>query len=99
MIQAPSDINTLKLFESISCLIGVAILSWIIVWMSRTIHKMSGESCGVVDAAAQENQAICAFISLAFLTVGREGSETMIIQSGLTKGAMPAKVMIGVALG
>lgn len=97
--KIPSDKNALRIFEGVSCLIAAVVLSWVIVWMSRNAHKMSGEIREAVDTATQDRRANWALFSLAFLTVGREGFETIIILPGMAKGATSVEVILGVALG
>lgn len=95
----PSDKNALRIFEGVSCLIAALVLSWVIVWMSRHSHKISGEIREAVDAATDDSRATWALFSLAFLTVGREGFETIIILPGMAKGASALEVVSGVVLG
>ena len=95
----PSDKNTLRIFEGVSCLVAALVLTWIIVWMSRNAHKLSSEIKNAVDEASNERKATWGLFSLAFLTVGREGFETIIILPGMAKGATSFDIGLGIALG
>ena len=95
----PSDKNALRLFEGVSCLIAAVVLSWMIIWMSRQGKHMSGEIRQAIDSAVSERRATQALFGLAFLTVGREGFETIIILPGMSKGTTSFELVAGVLLG
>lgn len=95
----PSDKNALRTFEGVSCLIAALVLTWMIIWMSRNAHKLGSDIREAVDAASNDRKATWGLFSLAFLTVGREGFETIIILPGMAKGATSSELFLGVLAG
>lgn len=95
----PSDKNALRIFEGVSCLTAAIVLTWVIVWMSRNSHKLSSEIKNAIDEVGNDKKATWGLFSLAFLTVGREGFETIIILPGMAKAASSSDLILGVVLG
>jgi high-affinity iron transporter len=95
----PSDKNALRIFEGLSCLTAAIVLTWMIVWMSKNAFKLGGEIRNAVDSASDDRKANWALFSLAFLTVGREGFETIIILPGMAKGASTIDIILGATMG
>ena len=95
----PSEKNALRIFEGVSCLTAAFVLTWMIVWMSRNSRKMSSEIKNAIDEVDNDKKATWGLFSLAFLTVGREGFETIIILPGMAKSASNYDLILGCILG
>ncbi len=94
------------------CAVAIAMLSWMLIWMTRQARSLKGEIQGSVDQmlgqASTGNAAGWGIFSLIFIAVLREGFETVIfilanLQRGTaaTVGAMAGLVgatAIGIAL-
>lgn len=94
----PSEKNALRTFEGVACLLAAGVLTWVIVWMHRNARHIGKELRAAVDSAVEKKQAWALF-GLVFVTVGREGLETILILPGLSKGATALEVIGGVGLG
>ncbi len=96
--SVPAEKNALRIFEGVSCLLAAGVLTWVIVWMHRHARTIGSEIRAAVDAAVEKKQAL-SLLGLVFVTVGREGLETILILPGMSKGASTPEVFGGVALG
>jgi len=94
----PAEKNALRTFEGVACLLAAVVLTWVIVWMHRNARNIGSEIRAAVDNAIEKKQA-WALLGLVFVTVGREGLETILILPGLAKGASTGAVAGGIALG
>jgi len=94
----PSEKNALRTFEGVACLVAALVLTWVIVWMHKNAKNIGNELRAAVDSAVEKKQA-WALMGLVFLTVGREGLETILILPGMAKGASTGAVIGGIALG
>jgi high-affinity iron transporter len=66
-----------QLFEVGLGVIAIAMLSWMLIWMTKQARSLKAEIEGSVRSAlAQDNQAGKAIFSLIFIAVFREGLET-----------------------
>jgi high-affinity iron transporter len=90
--------NTLRIFEGVACLLAAVILTFVIVWMHKNARHMGSQLRVAVDAAVEKKQA-WALAGLVFVTVGREGLETILILPGLAKESSSGDVVLGAALG
>lgn len=98
--------------KTVLCAVAIAMLSWMLIWMTRQARSLKGEIQGSVDQmlgqGATGNSAGWGIFSLIFIAVLREGFETVIfilanLQRGTaaTAGAIAGLVgatAIGVAL-
>jgi len=96
--SVPAEKNALRIFEGVACLLAAVVLSWVIVWMQRNSRHIGREIRAAVDSAIERKQAWALF-GLVFVTVGREGLETVLILPGLAKGATSFEVAGGIGLG
>jgi high-affinity iron transporter len=96
--SVPAEKNALRIFEGVACLLAAVVLSWVIVWMQRNARNLGQRIRDAVDSAMERRQAWTLF-GLVFVTVGREGLETVLILPGLAKGASGLEVGGGIALG
>ena len=99
--------RALKLFEGIACLSAAVILTAVIVWMHRNARNLGKELRAAVDTAVESSsnsKHSWALFGLIFVTVGREGLETILILPGmrssaeLSSGEMTAGIVSGLAL-
>jgi high-affinity iron transporter len=96
--------------KSIFCLSAIAMLSWMLIWMTQQARSLKREIEGSITATLQENDRAAAWgvFTLIFIAVLREGFETVLFifanlqQSYLaTLGAiagLAGAALIGVAL-
>jgi high-affinity iron transporter len=69
--------NTERVLEGVLCLLAAAMLSWMIVWMHRHARSIGRELREQVDEAVA-GRTRWALGLLAFVSVGREGLETVL---------------------
>jgi len=62
------------IFTGIMSLLTTGFLTWMILWMRKTSHKIKGELHGKLDSVV--DMGSFALVLLAFVAVGREGVET-----------------------
>ncbi|MBW4612874.1 MAG: FTR1 family iron permease [Desmonostoc vinosum HA7617-LM4] len=68
-----------QLFEVGLGIIAIAMLSWMLIWMTRQARFLQAEITGSVKSAlGQDNRAAWAIFSLVFIAVFREGLETAV---------------------
>lgn len=98
--------------KTVLCAVAIAMLSWMLIWMTRQARSLKGEIQGSVDQmlgeASTDNAAGWGIFSLIFIAVLREGFETVVfilanLQRGTaaTAGAIAGLVgatAIGIAL-
>ncbi|MEO1146125.1 MAG: FTR1 family protein [Cyanobacteria bacterium J06638_22] len=65
-------------FEGVFGVMAIALLSWMLVWMSRQARAMKGEVEGAVTSALQQENAAIGVFSLIAIAVLREGFETVL---------------------
>jgi high-affinity iron transporter len=98
-----------QLFEVGLGVIAIAMLSWMLIWMTRQARFLKAEIEGSVKSALdQDNRAAWSIFSLIFIAVFREGLETALFivakfQEGLTPvlgaiGGLTTAVLIGMLL-
>jgi len=86
-----------ELFDAITSVIAVALVTWMIFWMRRTARKLSGELRGRLDDAV--GLGIGAVVGIAFLAVVREGLETTLLFFASAQGATTASPLLGLVAG
>src|SRR3954454_18680437 len=86
-----------ELFDAITSVVAVALVTWMIFWMRRTARKLSGELRGRLDGAV--GLGLGAVVGIAFLAVVREGLETTLLFFASAQGATTAWPLAGLAAG
>jgi high-affinity iron transporter len=86
-----------ELFDAITSVIAVGLVTWMIFWMRRTARKLSGELRGKLDGAI--GLGLAAVVGIAFLAVVREGLETTLLFFASAQGATTAWPLVGLAGG
>jgi high-affinity iron transporter len=86
-----------ELFDAITSVVAVALVTWMIFWMRRTARKLSGELRGRLDGAIAMSTA--AVVGIAFLAVVREGLETTLLFFASAQAATTAWPLVGLAGG
>jgi high-affinity iron transporter len=86
-----------ELFDAITSVIAVGLVTWMIVGMRRTARRLSGELRGRLDGAI--GLGLTAVVGIAFLAVVREGLETTLLFFASAQGATTAWPLVGLAAG
>jgi high-affinity iron transporter len=86
-----------ELFDAITSVVAVCLVTWMIFWMRRTARTLSGELRGKLDGAI--GMGLPAVVGIAFLAVVREGLETTLLFFASAQGATTAWPLIGLAGG
>src|SRR3954470_22353353 len=86
-----------ELFDAITSVVAVGLVTWMIFWMRRTARKLSGELRGRLDGAL--GLGLAAVVGIAFLAVVREGLETTLLFFASAQGATTAAPLAGLAAG
>jgi high-affinity iron transporter len=86
-----------ELFDAITSVIAVGLVTWMIFWMRRTARKLSGELRGKLDGAI--GLGLAAVVGIAFLAVVREGLETTLLFFASAQGATTTWPLVGLAGG
>lgn len=66
------------LLEGGFCVVAIAMLSWMLIWMTQQAKTLKAEVEGAVSAALQETTAGWGVFGLIFIAVLREGFETVL---------------------
>jgi len=80
-----ADFRSRELFEAITSVIAVALVTWMIFWMRRTARALKGELQGKLEHAV--SLGTVAVVGLAFVSVVREGLETALLFFSAVQGA------------
>jgi high-affinity iron transporter len=96
--SVPAEKNALRIFEGVACLLAAVVLSWVIIWMQRNARHIGKQIRQAVDIAIERKQAWALF-GIVFVTVGREGLETILILPGMAKGSSLGEIAGGIGLG
>jgi high-affinity iron transporter len=80
-----ADFRSRELFEAITSVLAVALVTWMIFWMRRTARKLKGELTGQLEHAL--GLGTLAVAGVAFLSVVREGLETTLLFYAAAQGA------------
>ena len=67
-----------QLLEGIFGLVAIAMLSWMLLWMTKQAKSLKGEVEGAISSALNEDNAGKAVFLLIFIAVVREGFETVL---------------------
>ena len=86
-----------ELFDAITSVVAVGLVTWMIFWMRRAARKLSGELRGRLDGAI--GLGLGAVVGIAFLAVVREGLETTLLFFASAQGATTATPLVGLAVG
>jgi high-affinity iron transporter len=85
-------------FDAVTSLLAVGLVTWMIFWMRRFARTISSDLRGKLQQAI--GMGGVAVVSMAFLSVAREGLETAIFYSAATKGAASTTApLVGITLG
>lgn len=85
-------------FGGIMSIVAVALVTWMIVWMRDTGHKISQELHGKLESAIQGG--VFAVAAMAFVAVAREGIETsLFFFSAIQATGSTIEPLIGFTLG
>ena len=88
-----------EVIGGIASLVAVAVLTWMLFWMRRQGRQMKGELERGVDAALVGG-SVMAMGGVAFVSVAREGLETVLFMSVVFSAAAPGpQPAIGAVLG
>jgi high-affinity iron transporter len=80
-----ADYRSRELFEAITSVLAVALVTWMIFWMRRTARRLKGDLTGRLEAAI--GVGTLAVAGIAFLSVVREGLETTLLFYAAAQGA------------
>ena len=86
-----------ELFDAITSVIAVALVTWMVFWMRRTARRLSGELRGRLDDAV--GLGLGAVVGIAFAAVVREGLETTLLFFASAQGAVSATPVLGLTAG
>ncbi|MCL8251731.1 FTR1 family protein [Aeromicrobium fastidiosum] len=78
-------------------ILAAALVTWMIFWMRRTARTLKRELEGEMERAVSMGPV--ALVTIAFLTVGREGLETAAIMWSTVTGAYTPGPFVGATLG
>ncbi len=67
-----------QLLEGIFGLVAIAMLSWMLLWMTKQAKSLKGEVEGAISSALRDDSAGKATFLLIFIAVVREGFETVL---------------------
>lgn len=67
-----------QFLEGIFSLFAIAMLSWMLIWMTKQAKSIKGEVEGAISTALSQNNAQKAVFILIFIAVVREGFETVL---------------------
>jgi high-affinity iron transporter len=88
----------LEIFEAVTSLAAVALVTWMIFWMRRTARTLKGELTGRLDRALTMGATAVAL--MAFFAVVREGVEMVLLVFAAVQGAVEnAAPLLGVLTG
>jgi len=80
-----ADHRSRELFEAVTSVLAVALVTWMVFWMRRTARRLKGELTGRLEAAI--GVGTLAVAGIAFLSVVREGLETTLLFYAAAQGA------------
>jgi high-affinity iron transporter len=80
-----ADYRSRELFEAITSVVAVALVTWMIFWLRRTSRRLKGELTGKLEAAL--GVGTLAVAGIAFVSVIREGLETALLFYAAAQGA------------
>jgi high-affinity iron transporter len=80
-----ADYRSRELFEAVTSVVAVALVTWMIFWMRRTARRLKGELHGRLESAIGVGGL--AIAGIAFVAVIREGLETALLFYTAAQGA------------
>jgi high-affinity iron transporter len=80
-----ADYRSRELFEAITSVLAVGLVTWMVFWMRRTARRLKGELTGRLEQAL--GVGALAVAGVAFLSVVREGLETTLLFYAAAQGA------------
>ena len=80
-----ADYRSRELFEAITSVLAVGLVTWMVFWMRRTARRLKGELTGQLEHAL--GVGALAVAGVAFLSVVREGLETTLLFYAAAQGA------------
>ena len=83
-----ADFRSRELFEAITSVLAVVLVTWMIFWMRRTARRLKGELTGKLESAL--GVGTLAVAGIAFVSVIREGLETALFLWAATQTATGA---------
>jgi len=93
-----ADYRSRELFEAITSVVAVALVTWMIFWLRRTARRLKGELTGRLEAAL--GVGTLAVAGIAFVSVIREGLETALLFYAAAQGATStATPLVAISLG
>lgn len=84
--------------EGITYLIACGVLTYMTMWMKKQAKNLSKELHAKIDAAVT-TESLFAIALIAFITVGREGLETVVFMIAIAFHTNPVLLGIGAAFG
>lgn len=88
-----------EVFEGLTSLIAVIVLTYMIFWMDRNSRRLKGELQEKIDLAITQRQ-LYGLVSLVFFAVFREGLETVLFLAGVRFTTESSQeILIGGTLG
>jgi high-affinity iron transporter len=93
-----ADSHSRELFEAITSVVAVVLVTWMIFWMRRTARRLKGELTGKLETAL--GVGALAVAGIAFVSVIREGLETALLFYAAAQGATSTVTpLIAISLG
>jgi len=93
-----ADYRSRELFEAVTSVLAVALVTWMIFWMRRTARRLKGELTGRLETAL--GVGALAVAGIAFVSVIREGLETALLFYAAAQGATSTVTpLIAISLG
>ena len=80
-----ADSRSRELFDAVTSVVAVVLVTWMIFWMRRTARRLTGELRGKLDSAIGVGGL--AIAGIAFVSVIREGLETALLFYTAAQGA------------
>jgi high-affinity iron transporter len=80
-----ADSQSRELFEAVTSVVAVVLVTWMIFWMRRTARRLKGELHGRLESAI--GVGALAIAGIAFVSVIREGLETALLFYAAAQGA------------
>jgi len=87
-----------ELYEGVTMLIAAGLITWMVLWMSRQGKRMKGHLEGRVGGHIRDNRPLGIFF-LVFVSVLREGIETVIFLQAAFLQSQTAYHQLGAVLG
>ncbi len=99
LLQSYPGSRLQALLEAATYLVATGLLTWMSFWMKRRARGLRREMEAQLAAALAAGSSALALPLLAFVTVGREGLETVLFMLALALGSRPFALGLGAAVG